>query len=51
MHPGQLNVQVEIGLHVWSFNILGILTTHMMKINMLDPAIDFTDLAEKTCWK
>ena len=50
LHPGRLDVQVEIGLpdkNGW-FDILSIHAAHMRKRNMLDPGIDFNDLAENT---
>ena len=50
LRPGRLDVQVEIGLpdKEGRFDILGIHTAHMKKMNMLDPNIDFHDLAERT---
>ena len=40
--PGRLDVQGG------QFDILSIHTAHMRKRNMLDPGIDFNDLAENT---
>ena len=50
LRPGRLDVQVEIGLpdKDGRFDILHIHTAHMKKNNMLDPAVDFYDLAERT---
>ena len=47
LHPEKVNVPVEIGLP-YSYNIVGIHTAHMMEMNMLDPPVDFSDLAERT---
>ena len=40
--PGRLDIQDG------QFDILSIHAAHMMKRNMLDPGIDFNDLAERT---
>ena len=50
LRPGRLDVQVEIGLpdKDGRFDILSIHTAHMRKMDMLDPGIDFNELAERT---
>jgi len=50
LRPGRLDVQVEIGLpdKDGRFDILTIHTSHMRNNNMLDPAVDLRDIAEKT---
>ena len=50
LRPGRLDVQVEIGLpdKDGRFDILHIHTAHMRNNNMIDGAVDFKMLAEKT---
>ena len=42
LYPGRFDIQDG------QFDILSIHTAHMRKRNMLDPGIDFNDLAENT---